>query len=487
MGRGVLAKYMKAAAAQNLSYEQAAKMSDADLHSFLSTTKAETVNVSVRKELDEIVPDLVDELSRNRYMTIQRLHEKYKDSHPDGYGYTQFKKVIKDYQKSHNLVFHVPHNPAEEMQIDFAGDKVWLTDEKTGELTPVVLLVCTLPYSGMGYAQALPNARMEHFYGGISDAFTFFGGVTTRAKSDNMQQWVKKYDRYEPSFNQSVIDWSTHYETTLLTCRVKKPRDKGPVEGIVKKLYNAVYSELHGEVHNDLSSMNTRIYELVDAFNSKPSKMTGRSRLEIFEAEEKPLLGALPPTPFIFRYKKKTKLNSSYHVVVDKVHYSVPYQFVGQEINVLWDRHTVEIYSAEGNRIATHYRKYKPGSYVTDDSHMPKNHLAYKRSLEYNAAYFLERAERIGQYTYRAIDIILKSNKHAEQGYSSCQGVLSLGKKYGYERLERAARRMASSSTVTYTMLKNILANNLDNAVEEPPVATVPNNDYVRGAEAFNI
>ena len=40
-----------------------------------------------------------------------------------------------------------------------------------------------------------------NFFGSISDAFSYFGGTTRIAKSDNMQQWVKKYDRYEPTFN----------------------------------------------------------------------------------------------------------------------------------------------------------------------------------------------------------------------------------------------------------------------------------------------
>lgn len=46
------------------------------------------------------------------------------------------------------------------MQIDFAGDALWLTDPKTGELTKVVVLVCILPYSGLEFAKAMYNASM---------------------------------------------------------------------------------------------------------------------------------------------------------------------------------------------------------------------------------------------------------------------------------------------------------------------------------------
>ena len=241
------------------------------------------------------------------------------------------------------------------MQIDFAGDALWLTDPLTGEITSVVVLVCTLPFSGMAYAKALPDASMEYFFGGLSDAFSYFGGTVRRAKSDNMKQWVKKNDRYEPVFTDAALEWAAYYDTTLEACRVRKPRDKGSVEGAVRKIYNAIYAPLHDEVISDLNSMNSRISELLDDFNSKPSKVTGRSRFDIFEEEEKPSLGELPDTPFRFRYRKEVKLSGNYHVQVAGRKYSVPYQYVGQHLTVVWDIDTVEVY-AGNTRISTHDR-----------------------------------------------------------------------------------------------------------------------------------
>ncbi len=54
-----------------------------------------------------------------------------------------------------------------------------------------------------------------------------------------MTQWVKKSDRYEPTFNNAALEWSSYYNTTE-ACRVRKPRDKGPVEGIVYKFYQFI-------------------------------------------------------------------------------------------------------------------------------------------------------------------------------------------------------------------------------------------------------
>jgi hypothetical protein len=74
-----------------------------------------------------------------------------------------------------------------------------------------------------------------------------------------------------------------------------------------------------------------------------------------------------------------------------------------------------------------------------------------------------------------------------EQNYGSCHGVLSLNRRYGSDRLENACKRLAGYRAINYTMIKNILEKNLDMAVNQEPVSQMPQNDYVRGAEAFNI
>lgn len=143
---------------------------------------------------------------------------------------------------------------------------------------------------------------------------------------------------------------------------------------------------LHDEVLYNLLSMNTRIYELMDGFYEKPTRTTGRSRRDIFEAEEQPTLGKLPMTPYRFRYRKEVKLSGTYHVMVDKHNYSVPYQYVGQKVSVQWNLDTVKVYSGS-SRIAIHQRRQGSG-YSTLDEHMPDKHLSYKHGQGYNAAYF---------------------------------------------------------------------------------------------------
>lgn len=170
--------------------------------------------------------------------------------------------------------------------------------------------------------------------------------------------------------------------------------------------------------------------------------------------------------------------------MVDKHNYSVPYQYVGQKVSVQWNLDTVKVYSGS-SRIAIHQRRQGSG-YSTLDEHMPDKHLSYKaRTGNITPPISLEEAALVGSNTTTAVQSILNRTKHVEQSYKSCQGVLSLKRKYGKERLKKACKRLAGCSSITYTTIRNVLEKNLDQADKEETVSNVPQNDYVRGAEAF--
>ena len=59
MGRGVLAKYKKAADNSNLSYADGGRMNEEDLEAFLKSTRPESAPSDARKILDGLIPDYV--------------------------------------------------------------------------------------------------------------------------------------------------------------------------------------------------------------------------------------------------------------------------------------------------------------------------------------------------------------------------------------------------------------------------------------------
>lgn len=92
MIRGVLNRYKTLADSQGLSYGVIGRMSDGEIESFLQLSKSTAAPSSQRQVLDGLLSEYVSDLSHTRYLAIQTLHESYNKEHPDGYGYTQFKK-----------------------------------------------------------------------------------------------------------------------------------------------------------------------------------------------------------------------------------------------------------------------------------------------------------------------------------------------------------------------------------------------------------
>lgn len=486
MGRNVLSTYMKRAQATGQDYKTLSELSDVDLSNLLKSSRSSSKeDVRKTKELSDYLPAACEELQRSRHLSVLQLHQEYMQSHPDGYGYTQFKKHIRTYQKKHNYSYHNVYVPGEEMQIDFAGDPLYLTNPKTKEHTAVVVLCCILPFSGLSYVIALPTASLEHFFWGLSQCYDYLGGVPITNRSDNMKQWVKRTDRYEPTFNDAALEWSTYYNTELLATRVAHPRDKGCVESLVNQSYHAIYGVIRNEEFHVLNELNNRIFELMDGYNEK-KRGNRESRREVFETQERHCLQPLPPTPFRFTYRKQVRLGSIYHVIVgsERHFYSVPYQYVGEEVNVVWDYENVSVY-ARGERVAVHRRSFVPNGYTTEEIHMPEKHQAYKRARERNAAFYLDKASRIGESTRIVVGRILDADRFPQCKYRSCEGVLSLEKKYGSERVESASSLIKDCPSVSYLMLKSILIRKLDGQVISESVSKSPKCTYVRGAKAF--
>lgn len=467
------------------SYGELLALSDGELQPLISPTVRKQAEDPRKTELEALMPEVMKRLN-GKHATMQFVHETfYRKRCPDGYGYTQFKLHVAKYRELHDYSYHNAYAPGEQMQIDFAGDALYLTDRKTGERQKLVVLVCVMPYSNLPFMMAMPRATTEWFFHGLNKALEFMGALPKEAKSDNMRQWVSKSERYSPTLSDGALEWASYYGIEPTVCRVRQPRDKGPVESMVNHLYHYIYARIENEEYHNLSDINDRIWELLGEYCSLPYK--GSTRRDIFEKYELPNMRPLPKGMYRFRMRKEVKLGASYHVCVgsERHFYSVPCKYVGQTVKVMWDVEYVEIY-ADGKLVWTHERRHDPYGYSTEKTHMPDAHLAYEHNRSQNAAALIDRARRVGPFTKWAVENILQRTTFPQQAYGTCNGVLSLGRTYGYGRLESAAALLkAETGKAAYKLLANILKNNRDKAAANTIVSTTPKNENVRGAGAF--
>lgn len=420
-------------------------------------------------------------------VTRHLLWEEYRKTYPEGYGYSQFCERLKRSIGRKDLTLAMEHKPGEVMQVDFAGKPLRWVDVSTGELHECQVLIAVMPHSQQTFAIALPSQKVEDFVHGLNQTLLYFGRLPRIILSDNLKSFVTRSDKYEPKFNDLCVQLSAHYQVDLQAARPRKPKDKASVENMVKTSYTRIYAPLRNEIFHSEVELNAAIIHQLKLHNAKPYQKKEGCRLDVFQQFEWPQMRDLPSDLFEIKKTTKAKVQLNYHVFLgeEKNYYSVPFQEAGKQTTIVYTSKTVEIY-IKNQRIAIHDRLYSGSyNYQTKKEHMPSNHVEWKKAQGYDAAYFSRTAAKIGPATDWAIGQVLIARFHQEQSFKSCQGILALGKKYGNDRLELAAKRCLQQSKASYTMLKNILRSNLDQEPLEPDLFTVPKHENIRGPAAY--
>ena len=163
----------------------------------------------------------------------------------------------------------------------------------------------------------------------------------------------EKSDWYTTSLNTTYHEMAEHYNLAIIPARVRKPKDKPNVEGSVGKISTWITAALRNEQFFSLAELNDSIREKLNAYNARKFQKKECSRLSLFLGEEMPLLAPLPATPFELAEWKQATVQFNYHIAVDRMFYSVPYQYIKNKVDVRITDTTVEIFYNH-NRIASH-------------------------------------------------------------------------------------------------------------------------------------
>ena len=419
-------------------------------------------------------------------VTRQLLWQEYIRQHPDGYVYSHYCYHLAQYLKNRDLSMHLEYRPADMTMIDFAGKKVRYIDPSTGECIECDVFVAILPFSGLIFCLPVHTQQTADFAHALNAMAKFFGGLTATIVCDNMKTAVKRADRYEPEFTDICLQISEHFGTTFSATRPYSPRDKAMVERAVNIVYNHVYGPLRNQEFASWEALNAAMQQQLVLLNDKPYKNTPFSRRYFYEQQERHLLKPLPAVPFSSKKVVQLTVQRNYHIQLSEDHryYSVPYQYVGKKVKVLYDARVVEVY-LEAERIALHVRKNHNKAYTTLPEHMPPHHQRMQQIKGWNRDDLLGQASRIGPSTQQAVTLMLENSIYIEQNYKACFGMLMLQKKYTAPRLEAACSRALQGTRVNYTMIKNILERGLDKQLSLPVPPPLPDHDNIRGKDHY--
>ena len=483
ISRNTLKKYLKAFTDSKLTFEEISILCDKDLEELFIRPEERPLSQKLQALL-ALFPTLDKELKK-KGMTRQALWERYRAEHPDGLGLSQFKHYFSEWKGRTSPTMRMEHKAGDKLFVDFAGDKLQVIDEKTGELTEVEVFVAILGASQLTYVEALASQGKEDFIAACENALHYCGGVPAAIVPDNLKSAVTKSSKYEPTLNETFLDFAQHYGTTILPARSYRPRDKALVENAVKLSYSRIYARISGSIYHSLPALNTAIKEALEAHNDALLKGRHYSRRGQFEEVERSALMPLPPLRYELKKCLYATVAKNGHVALsaDKHYYSVPYRYIGKKVKLLFSRHSVEIYY-NYQRIALHARVKVPYHYTTDKEHLASTH---RFVAEWTPEKFLSWAESIHPDVKRYIQEVLQRKQHPEQAYKSCVGILSFTKKVGGERLINACRRALSYEAYNYKTIQLILEKELDK--KDAPAQTdhraMPLHENIRGENYY--
>lgn len=478
IARSTVADYLERAQKAQLTWPIPADLDDVALQKMLFND--EEVKPRLRVEPDYNA--LHDELKK-KGVTLQLLWQEYLDSYSDGYRYSQFCQLYRDWQGTIDPCMRLPHKAGEKAFIDYAGMTMPVVDKDTGEVKEAQIFVAALGASSYTYAEATWTQELHNFISSHVRAFSFFGGTAAILVPDNPKQGVTKACYYDPDINPTYQDMAAHYSVAIIPTRPRAPKDKAKVESAVQVVERWILAPLRNRTFFSLSELNEAIFELLVKLNERPFQKLDGSRRSLFEELDRPALRPLPQTPYEFAAWKKAKVNIDYHIEVKGVYYSVPYKLIGTKVDVRLTSTTVEIFN-DNKRVASHVRSHKRGTYITKDEHRPKSHREY---LEWTPSRIINWAKETGEATAQLAEEIIKNKPHPEQGYRACLGIIRLSGRYGAERVEAACRRALLTGALRYKSVQSILATGLDKTpVEEQiPLATVLHHENVRGSDYY--
>jgi transposase len=458
--------------------EQINQRTDAELESLFISRGSPEPSIRLKK-LYAFFPYMEREMKKTG-VTQMSMWKEYISVHPEGYRSSQFCTHYSRWSKKVSPLMHMTHKMGDKLFVDYAGKTLEVVDEQTGEIKQVQFFVAILGASQYTYAEASESQKKENFIRSIENAIHYFEGVPKAIVPDNLKSAVIKSDRFEPTINETLLDFAHHYQTTVLPARAYKPRDKSLAEGAVKILYQRIYPRLKHETFYSIESLNERIWEYLAQHNRQ--KLTSRpySRYDLFCEDEKAKLKPLPIERFEIRHQAFATVSRMSHVIlgVDKHYYSVPHLYIRKKVKLLYTSNTVEIYH-KYNRIAIHKRSSRAYHYSTKAQHLPTTHQFLS---DWSPQTFIDKAAYIDPSVEKLILKILEHKQHPEQAYKSCMYVLSLENKVGKQRLINACTRALEHNIYNYRIVKNILEKGLDqmvNTKSEPD--QLPEHNNIRG------
>ena len=141
ISRNTVKRYIRIYEDMGIELERLLKMDEHHLHELFGTeTDNESTGSAEYKYLQEHIPEYIKRL-KSRGTTRRSLYEEYLRNRPQGYSYCSFCLYLRREREVKVPVGRIDHIAGDQMYVDFAGDKLYISDRNTGDKVPVEVLL----------------------------------------------------------------------------------------------------------------------------------------------------------------------------------------------------------------------------------------------------------------------------------------------------------------------------------------------------------
>jgi transposase len=193
VARSTIQDNLRRAQASGIAWPLPAELTDDVLEQRLFARPGTQAGLRRRSEPDWQA--LARELKRPG-VNLMVLWEEYRQSELDGYGYSRFCDLFREFERRLSPVMRQHHVAGDKVFVDYSGKRVAIVHPGTGVVHDAELFVGVLGASSYTYAEATFTQTLPDWIGAHVRMFRFFGGVPRLIVPDNLKSGVHKARRY---------------------------------------------------------------------------------------------------------------------------------------------------------------------------------------------------------------------------------------------------------------------------------------------------
>jgi transposase len=327
-----------------------------------AVTKKAPLREAVEGEITRMLMENAG-LPRKQRLSAKDMWDVLVSEHGIAISEVHARRIVREIRDAHGEAFiPLEHEMGDCVQADWLEDVVAIID---GVRAVVQVLVFALPYSGAVCAFVYPDKTILSFLHGHVKYLEWLQGVTHRFLYDLLKTAAFSGSGIKAVAQEAFSKFAQHYAFVPEFCNRASGWEKSNAENGVKITRNKAFTPIprvkdFEDLQNHVSAKLLN-YNMTHKIQSKPLKIW-----DMF-TEEKASLSPLPLSPFEVDETIQTKVYPDQTVRYEKVHYSVPYGYVGKSVTMRVSPFELCIYS-RGKLLHVH-KRVRDGSqnqYVLD-------------------------------------------------------------------------------------------------------------------------